>query len=299
MRLSDIFLLAVIFGSIAIAVVHPGTGRVFQPYLITFMMILLFLSFLKIDFHALVDTSGRALFNLATLVAIKLILLPLLLYAAAAVLIPEYAISILLLSGISTGVVAPFIAGVVTADLAPVIRMVIVTSVIVPFSLPCLVKALAGSEITISLGDMIRLLAYVVFIPMGFVLILRKAVPGIMEKIAARQFPLSVLLCALVNLGVFSKYSAFFFQEPRQILASIAIAYVLSIIYYGTGFVLTPKSRVPQRLAAAVSLAIMNNVLVMVFAAGSFGPLPPTLAAMYMLPYYTMLVPVKMLAGRM
>lgn len=299
MRLNDLVLLTLIFGSIAIAVVRPDAGRVFQPYLITMMMGLLFLSFLKIDFHALVDTSGRGLLGLAALALVKLILLPVVLYAAASVLIPQYAVAILLLSGISTGVVAPFIAGILSADLAPVIRMVILTSVLVPFSLPCLVKVLAGSEIAIPLEAMIRLLAYVVFIPMALVIIFRKAAPALMEKIAARQFWLSVVICSLVNLGVFSKYSAFFFQEPRQILIAVAIAYVLSIIYYGTGFVLTPRSNAPQRLAAAVSLAMMNNVLVMVFAAGFFGPLPPTLAAMYMLPYYTMLVPVKMLAGRL
>jgi len=282
----------------ALAVVRPETGTLFQPYLITMMMMLLFLSFLRIDFYALIDTSGRSLLGLAGLAAVKLILLPVVLYLAASMLIPQYAVAILLLSGVSTGVVAPFIAGILSADLAPVIRMVILTSVLVPFSLPCLVKVLAGAEITIPLEAMIRLLAYVVFVPMILVLILRKSAPALMEKIAARQFWLSVTLCGLVNLGVFSKYSSFVFQQPRQLLIATAIAYVLSIIYYGTGFALTPRRGIPQRLAAAVSLAVMNNVLVIVFAAGFFGPLPTTLAAMYMLPYYTMLVPVKMLAGR-
>jgi BASS family bile acid:Na+ symporter len=236
------------------------------------------------------------LLGLSALAVVKLVLLPLVLYAVALALIPEYAIAVLLLSGVSTGVVAPFIAGLLAADLAPVIRMVIITSVLVPFSLPCLVKVLAGAEITIPLDAMVRLLAYVIFIPMALVLFLRKTVPSLLAPIAAVQFWLSVILISVVNLGVFSKYSAFFFQEPRQILISAALAYVLSIIYYGTGFVLTPRSSVAERLSSAVSMAMMNNVLVIVFAAGFFGPLPPTLAAMYMLPYYTMIVPVKMLA---
>jgi len=296
MKGNNLFLLTVIFGSIALAVLRPDVGSFFHPYLIAMMMALLFLSFLRIDFHALVDTSWRGLLGLSALVAVKLVVLPLVLYAAAVVLIPEYAIAILLLSGVSTGVVAPFIAGLLAADLAPVVRMVIITSVLVPFSLPCLVKVLAGAEITISLEAMIRLLAYVVFVPMALVLILRKTIPSLLDKIAARQFWLSVILISAVNLGVFSKYSAFFFQEPRQILISAALAYVLSTIYYGIGFVLTPRRSVPERLSSAVSMAMMNNVLVIVFAAGFFGPLPPTLAAMYMLPYYTMIVPVKMLA---
>lgn len=51
-------------------------------------------------------------------------------------------------------------------------------------------------------------------------------------------------------------------------------------------------------MAAAVSLAILNNVLVVIFSSEFFGPLSPTLAAMYMLPYYTMIVPAKLVAQR-
>ena len=54
-----------------------------------------------------------------------------------------------------------------------------------------------------------------------------------------------------------------------------------------------------EKVAAGVSLAIMNNVLVIVFAAEFFGPLSPTLAAMYLFPYYTMIVPVKLVANRL
>jgi BASS family bile acid:Na+ symporter len=73
---------------------------------------------------------------------------------------------------------------------------------------------------------------------------------------------------------------------------------VLSAIYYLTGFVLIPTRQPGQRLAAGLSLALMNNVLVIVFASRFFGPLSPTLAAMYLFPFFTMIVPVKLIAQR-
>ena len=115
-------------------------------------MLLLFLSFLKIDFSALLDTSRDSLLRLATMASVKLIVLPTALYAIALFVMPDYAVPILLLSGISTGVVAPFLASLVAADVATVLRMVIVTSLAVPFSLPCLVKLLAGAELSIPSG---------------------------------------------------------------------------------------------------------------------------------------------------
>jgi len=297
-RLDDLVLFAVVFGSVAAAVFLPDIGKIFQPYLLIFMMLMLFLSFLKIDFRALVDTSPSAILRLAMIVAVKLVALPVVLYGLALVTIPDYAIPVLLLSGISTGVVAPFMATLLAAEVAPVLRMVIVTSILAPFSLPCLVKLLAGAEITIPLETMMQLLALVIFIPMAAALFFRRFSPGVIVAISARQFPVSLVLFGLINLGVFSKYSEFLFQHPKQLVVSIAVAYVLSVIYYVTGFVITPGQKISERIAAGVSLALMNNVLVIVFSSRFFGPLSPTLAAMYMFPFFTMIVPIKILAGR-
>jgi BASS family bile acid:Na+ symporter len=297
-RLDDIILFAVIFGSVAAATCFPNIGKVFQPYLLVFMMLMLFLSFLKIDFRALLDTSPAAMRWLVVMVGVKLIVMPVVLYGIALALIPHYAIPVLLISGISTGVVAPFVAALLSADLAPVLRMVIVTSLLVPFSLPCLVKLLAGAEITIPLETMVQLLAIVIFVPMVAVLCIRRFWPEIIETISARQFPVSLVLFSLINLGVFSKYSSFLLQHPRQLLVSTAVAYALSAAYYLIGFLITSGKEMPERLAAGVSLALMNNVLVIVFSSRFFDPLSPTLAATYMFPFFTMIVPVKILAGR-
>jgi BASS family bile acid:Na+ symporter len=296
MGLNDLILFSVIFLSMAVAIIFPASGEAFQPYILHCMMLLLFLSFLKIDFRALLDASLSATIRLTILVTVKLIILPTLLYAGALMMVPDYAVPILLLSGISTGVVAPFIATLLAAEVAQVLRMVIASSILVPFSLPGLVKLLAGAEVTIPLETMVRLLAIVIFVPMAAVVLMRRYFPGLPDKFFRRQFPISLLLFAVVNLGVFSKYSSFFFGHPREILISLGIAYVLSVIYYGAGFAVTPGRRLSERLAAGVSLAILNNVLVIVFASRFFGPLSPILAAMYMVPFFTMIVPVKLVA---
>jgi BASS family bile acid:Na+ symporter len=299
MRLNDLILFIVVSVSIAVAVFFPATGKAFHPLLLPFMMMLLFLSFLKIDFGALLDTSRAALGRLGLLVAVKLFILPVTLYFAALLVVPDFAIPVLLLSGISTGVVAPFIGMLMDAAPEIILRMVIVTSILVPFTLPVLVKILAGSEMTIPLHLMVRLLAMVIFLPMVVVWGMRRFFPAVVAGIQRFQFPISMVLLAAVNLGVFSKYSAFFFRNPGQLILATGIAYVLSVIYYLTGFILSPGQEVKEKVAAGVGLALMNNVLVIVFSAEFFGPLSPTLAAMYMFPFFTMIVPVKLVANRL
>jgi bile acid:Na+ symporter, BASS family len=294
MNVNDLILLVVVFGSIAVAVLFPHVGSIFQPLILYLMMFLLFLSFLTIDFRALLDRSMSALLRLTALVVVKLIVLPAVLYAVCLVILPDYAVPVLLLSGISTGVVAPFIANILDADMSQVLRMVVVTSLIVPISLPCMVKVLAGAEILIPLDIMVRLLAIVVFIPIVAVLLVKRFAAGIIDTLVAGRFPISLVLFALINFGVFSKYSSFFFQQPRQLLVSVGVAYALGVIYYVAGFLITPGWGLSQRVATAVSLGVMNNVLVIVFSSRFFGPLSPTLAAMYMFPFFTMIVPLRL-----
>lgn len=298
MRTNDFTLLIVIFLSAAVAIFFPDLCAPLQPYPLYFMMFLMFFSFLRINFDSLMDTSLSSLKRMFVLVLFKLAILPAVLYWMASVVVPDFAIPVLLLSGISTGVVAPFIANLLDTDVAPVLRMVIITSVLAPFTLPILVKTLAGTEVHIPLELMVKLLAMVIFIPMLAVVIARRFFMEVLKNVLQFHFPISLVIFAAINLGVFSKYSHFFFQGPSVLLLCIGVAYGLCAIYYFVGFLLVGKESSSDRLAAGVSFAIVNNVLVIVFSSHFFGPLSPTLAAMYMFPFFTMVVPIKILVSR-
>ena len=295
MRLDDFLLFTTIFTSAGIGILFPELCTNFQPYILYCMMLVLFLSFLRINFRSLLDTSAVALRRLCVLTFVKLIALPAVLYWITLLILPDYAVPVLLLSGISSGVVGPFIATLVNADVTQVLKMVIVTSLIVPFSLPPLVKMLAGSNMAIPIWEMIRLLAIVVFVPISAVMCVRRFFPNVPEKILARHFPISLVMFAIINLGVFSKYSDFFFQNPGQLGICLLVAYILSIIYYVSGFLVAWRRDHAEKLAAGISMGIMNNVLVIVFSSRFFGPLEPTLAALYMFPFFTMIVPLRLL----
>lgn len=298
MRLNDLLLFLVVCVSIGFAIIRPDICEPLQPYPLYLMMFLLFLSFLRINFDSLLDTSMRSFIQVGILAFVKLFVLPVALYGITAVVWPEFALPVLLLSGISTGVVAPFVANMVNTDVAPVLRMVVATSLLTPFTLSAFVELLVGAEANIPVAPMIRMLAMVIFIPLGLVAIARRTIPGLLEKLNVFQFPISLVLFGLINLAVFSRYSKFFFQNWETLLAAIVISYLLAIIYYATGFIVS-RSGVPgERLSAGISMAIVNNVLIIVFSSQFFGPLAPTLAAVYMFPFFSLLAPLKLLSLR-
>jgi BASS family bile acid:Na+ symporter len=58
-------------------------------------------------------------------------------------------------------------------------------------------------------------------------------------------------------------------------------------------FVSLGKASLKDRLAAAISMVNINNVLVLVFAARFFGPLESTVAAMSLILFYGLIVPMR------
>jgi BASS family bile acid:Na+ symporter len=108
-----------------------------------------------------------------------------------------------------------------------------------------------------------------------------------------RQFPISLLLFAIINLGVFYRYAPFFKKEPAMIIMASIIALVLAAVYCITGIIFFWKNSIENQLAGAVMLGNLNNVLVIVFSSEFFGPVEPMVAAMYMIPFFVLVVPLR------
>ncbi|UCH08641.1 MAG: bile acid:sodium symporter [Deltaproteobacteria bacterium] len=293
-RIQDLILLLVIFVSILTGVLLPRIGSLFQPFVLYLMMLLLFLSFLTIKTDTIYLTLKKAAGTIALLAVVKTIVLPIGVYFLFKVLCPSYALAALLLSGISTGVVAPFIANVVEANSPLVLVVVVITSLLAPFTLPAIIKILLARSVDISLFAMIRMLCLVVLIPIFAVETLRRFKPALIDGLMRRQFPISLVIFFIINMGVFSQYADFFCQEPATILTALAIAVILSGIYLLAGILSLPLASLENQLAGVISLGNMNSVLIIVFASQFFGPLEATLAAMYHFPFFGLILPLKL-----
>jgi BASS family bile acid:Na+ symporter len=97
----------------------------------------------------------------------------------------------------------------------------------------------------------------------------------------------------MTNLAVFSKLSDFFQQNVLVLMTSISAAFLLGAIFVASGILVAWCWRLPDQLASAISLWIMNYILVIVFSAQFFSPLEPTVAALYTFPFYALVVPVR------
>jgi BASS family bile acid:Na+ symporter len=296
-RLRDLILLIVIYSSLAAGVLFPRVVWIFQPLPLFCMMSLLFLSFLPIRIGEIQQTIRSGALVISCFLFIRMILLPVIIFYLFRLLWPTYSLAALLMSGISTGVVAPFISSLLQANTPMVLVVVVSSSLLVPFTLPTLVDSLCGQSMDISLWAMMRLLLLVVFIPVILAQVVRRFSQVLTGSLIRNQFLISLFLFAITNLGIFSRYSEFFYQAPLTIVLAAVVAFALGLIYLVSGLVVSWGRRPEDRLAAVISLGLMNNVLVIVFSSQFFTPIEPTVAAMYMIPFFGLIVPLRAYRG--
>jgi BASS family bile acid:Na+ symporter len=184
-------------------------------------------------------------------------------------------------------------SNLVGGNSARVLFVTVITSILVPFSLPAVVEIVLSTSVDLSFWDMLRVLALAIFVPIAAVQVLRRFAPALLEAANRRSYPVNLVMFALINLGVFSKYAEIFYSDPVLIAEACLVCIVLAAIYAVAGILFFRRNPVEDRLAGAVMLAHMNNVLMIVFSAQFFGPRETMTAAMYLLPFFGLVLPLR------
>jgi BASS family bile acid:Na+ symporter len=272
-------------------VLLPAAGLLVEPYILVWLGALLFFNLIRLNTSDLVATFTRPR-QLVVLSAVKLAALPLGMYGLAHLLYQPFALPVLLLSGISTGLGAPFLVNLIGGRLPIVVGMIIATSLAVPFVLPSLVYVLVGSKLEIPILDMVILLAAALFTPIAAGWFTKRHFPTASRFADQNSFALSLIFIGLINFGMFAKFSSYFYDEQVFLLQTVATAFLCYTAYSIVGYAIAAGDR-HERNAGLISMSYINNVLVAVLAFQFFGPQVAALAAIYNIPYYAGIVLIK------
>ena len=300
MRIRDVMLVTLSLGGLAVGVLWPAFGILVTPWTAELMMVQLFFSFLAVDFQTLVRLRTHDALEVGTISAVKLFVLPGLLWTASLWLPPQHTLAILLLSGTSTGVTAPFIAILLRANPNRMLQVAVLTSALVPFTLPALVSLLMGQHLEIPYTHMVRLLAFILLPPGILVFLLKRYAPGLALKLDRLSVLVGLPLFFFITLAVIAPFAGQVTGDPSSVLVSLGLATLLAVIFAASGLGLARlRPRRLDGLSFALGLTCCNNVLVAVFASRFFGTDATLLAVLYLLPYFLILLPMRWLAQRL
>ncbi len=294
----DYILVAVLYGSFLSGICFPGLSATVSGAIKYLMMIMLFLAFIKIS----PADIGRALMsNWAGMIwgtVLRLVIAPAVAYWVTLALYPPLALPILLLAGASTGVSSPFFTSLCGGNISYCLVMAVVTSLILPLSLPVMVQVLAHATLEYDLTHMALFLAMVIFVPLGCAFVFRKLLSDLLESVNQVSYPISLVVVAGINFGALGQYVPYLKAHPEQItycaIYSIGLAMVLALL--GWFFIRTRNWA--DRVAASGSQVWVNNILIIALAVHMNQPLAATLSAFYLIPFYGFVVFYSVLGSR-
>ncbi len=163
----DYILIIVLYWTLLLGVLFLTASQLLAPTIKYFMMLLLFLSFIKIapgDAWHSIRSSTKAI----------------------------------ILGGVVRLVLAPFFVSLCKGNISFTLVMVIATSLLVPFSLPLIVKIVHGRGLDYDLLSMGLFLAMIIFIPLVSSFVLRRIAPRLLDHLNGVTYPLSLVVIATV-----------------------------------------------------------------------------------------------------
>lgn len=286
------------YGSLLAGVALPTPSAAISWAIKYLMMTMLFLAFIKISPRDVIEALTRNWSGMAWGSLLCLVLAPSVAYGVTLLLYPPLALPMLLLAGASTGVSAPFFTSVCRGNVSYCLVMAIATSLILPFSLPLMVRVLANTRLDYDLVAMGLFLAMIIFVPLLLAFGCRWLFPRLLGTVNRVSYPVSLVVLTGINFGALGKYISYLQSNPLQIVLCVVFAVGLATALAGMGWYCSTSSGWADRMAASGSQIWVNNILMIALAVHMNDPLAATLSALYLVPYYGFVVVFSVLAKR-
>ncbi len=286
--------------TIIVGILFPSVGKALSNNLLLFLAILLFLNLLKLNFSDLFSFFSKPKF-LLLFTCLKLIIIPIVFLEVFNLFYPSMSLAVFLLAGISTGLGAPFVANITGSKLSIVVGTTISSSLFVPITLPTLTYLIFQKNFSIPYFDMVMLLFFALILPLIFSYSSQKYLPKFKTKLERYSLQLSIILIILINYTVFSMYSELFRLDINQVIITLVIASTLFIIFGMIGFyfmkMIGGHSK-DEQFSGFISMAYINNLVVIVFTTNFFDWQIASIAALYNLPYYIGIIALKEISDK-
>ena len=289
--------------SIVTGVLFPTTGISLEPYLLVWLGGLLYVNLINLHPRHLVSTFRKPKALMVFTIG-KLILLPCIVYVITSLIYPKLALSATLLSGISTGLGAPFAINFIGAGgIGTIAALVTISSLVVPVTLPFILYVFFEDtgEFVIPIYDISFLLVIALFIPLSLGWSTRKYAPRVSKFVAGNSLFLSVIFIILINFSMFARFSQYFFIDQSLVLTSLISASLLFVLYLLVGYLLALSIKgqlIATRINGIIAMTYINNILVFVVAERFFDIETAALAALCNIPYYVGLLVLRMKYSR-
>ena len=268
----------------------PSVFSQFNPYILWFLIGVMFFTILKIDLRELARTAA----NPAYVLYLSILILggvPVLCYGIASTLFPAVAAGTLIACALPAAVSSTSITLLLKGNPHIALLVTIITALVVPFTLPALVKALIGVETAASYGEMFTLLVKVIVVPFALALAAKRVAPSAIER-TKRAYPtLNVFLLFFVIAGPVGQYADIILGDLGKTGEVVAFFVGIAVLRHLIGWYASFWRPFPDRIASTTVVAYCNIGLGIGFAYDFFSPEIVVVVVLYEVVWNVMPVP--------
>lgn len=298
MLIKNICSIGVIFLGMFVATLFPVIGTPLKGLETPLLMVILFVSLLGISVRETVKFVKSSFWHIVLLTLCKLIILPVVIYFVFKFVWPDFAVAALLISGISTGVSAPFVALLAGGNRGFVVVLVVITSLCCVFTLPLLVRVLLGGNVEIDALSMLIKLGIVVFIPLICSEIIQAVSPFFVKIVLNKSFIINTALFCILGISVFSQNAEHLHANPVVVLEALGVDFIVAAVAFICAIIVYHRFPLDSQIGAMVILVSINNFLVVVLANHFFGFREILASALYSVPFFLVVIPAQLYRGR-
>jgi bile acid:Na+ symporter, BASS family len=212
-----------------------------NPVILYLIMTVMYLSFLKMDFHLLSDEIKQWPIHLYLAITTLMIVPALVFYLCRFVLDligldTTYAVGSLLLFSAPTAVLAATFTLLLKGKFERSLLSMVVTSFLAPLTMPFMLSSVAGSYVEFDYGLLTKTLFMVIVVPFLAATLTIKLFPKV-KGIMSPQIPsISVILLVLVKVGALAGFRDIIFNDIGQFFSLLLLSFALLIVVFIFGW---------------------------------------------------------------
>lgn len=285
--------LFIIIIALALALVLPGQMKMVAPYATLLLQGIFFLSSLKLDVRD-VWRDNKDVVLVVSANVFMLLLFPAGVYYAATWLLPSYALPLLLLAAMPTGMTTPFLVEMIGGKQSVALVLTVTSSLLAPFTVPLMISILAGASVSVSAWNMFFTLVKVIIAPFAVAQIVRYFFGQRLKPTFFTFKPISLVLLALLIAGVVAKQADAVILAWETSLASLLVLTACMLLFFAVGYRCAYWRSCEDRVTVALALTFMNFTLA-IYLAEEFFSDPHVLSTVVLVifPWALLLTPIN------
>lgn len=280
--------------ALVVGLLFPNFGKSFNFLVLPFLAIILFLTYLKIDFMEIIAHIKKPAFLIYILI-LFLLLIPTVIFVISQLISPELAIGFLLLSSMPAGVASPLFTNLVKGNTSLTVVISLISHLVAFFTVPLLFFLFTKKILAIDIWNLSKTLLILSFAPLLLAQFARKTKPKIIRATQHYYNFISILIIGFLAYITIAIQSNEILRNPIGNFLNILWLYLLFIFFHIAGYFAAFWRDKNDKIALSVAKTYMNNSLAIGLALTFFTPQTALTTVLSQIPWNTTLGPFKYL----